>query len=111
MAVYGHARTRALAALVSRQPATTNAENQLAPICGPHAQDALGAWKSVHVLIDHIAIEAGFSKHAYEAQCVVMDIGDEVCKFVHVTKSYSMVCSSCGWPNAQKRSYADCACR
>ena len=87
MAFCGHARTRALAALVSRQPATTNAENQLAPICGPHAQDALGAWKSVHILIDHIAIEAGFSKHAYQAQCVVIDIGDEVCKFVHVKNS------------------------
>ena len=87
MAFCGHARTRALAALVSRQPATTNAENQLAPICGPHAQDALGAWKSVYVLIDHIAIEAGFSKHAYQAQSVVIGIGDEVCKFVHVNKN------------------------
>ena len=84
MAFCGHARTRALDALVSRQPATANAENQLAPICGPHAKDALGEWKSAHVLTDHIAMEAGYSKHAYQAQCVVMDIGDEVCKFVHV---------------------------
>ena len=96
MAFCGHACTRALAAMVCRQPASTSAENQFAPICGPHAQDALGAWKSVRVLIDHIAIEAGFSKHAFQAQCVVIDVGDEVCKFVHVKKQHPWFVAAVG---------------
>ena len=82
--MYGHNRTRSLASLVSRQPATTSAESQLVPICGSEVKAALGAWKSAHILIDHIALEAGFSKQPYQAQCVTMDDAGEACKFVHV---------------------------
>ena len=79
-------QTRALKALVCKQPATTSAENQFVPICRNESQAALGAWKSVQILTDHIALEAGFSKQAYQAQCVTMDHAGEAWKFVHVKK-------------------------
>ena len=56
----------------------------------------------MHVLIDHIAIEAGFSKHAYQAQCVVMDSGDEACKFVHVNKQPPWFVAAVGGPMLKK---------
>ena len=54
------------------------------------------------MLIDHIAIEAGFSKHASQAQCVIMGIGDEVCKFVHVTRQLPWFVAAVGGPMLKK---------
>ena len=54
------------------------------------------------MLIDHIAIEEGFSKHAYQAQCVVVDIGDEVCKFAHVEKQHPWFLAAVGGPMLKK---------
>ena len=67
------AKDTSIVAFVSRQPACTRAENQLAPVCRQEAMHSLGAWKSANVLTDHIALEAGFSNQAYQAQCVAVD--------------------------------------
>ena len=72
------------AALVGRQPACTNAEDALVPVCAPEAKQPLGEWQSANILTDHIAMEIGFSKHAYQAQCVTC----EEQKFVHVKKMH-----------------------
>ena len=69
---------------VGRQPACTNAENALVLVCAPEAKQSLGEWQSANILTDHIALEAGFSKHAYQAQCVTC----EEQKFVHVNKMH-----------------------
>ena len=100
--VYGHNRTRSLASLVSRQPATTSAESQLVPICGSEVKAALGAWKSVHILIDHVALEAGFSKQAFQAQCVTMEDAGEAWKFVHVKKNAPWFIAAVGGPQLKK---------
>ena len=89
------------AAWVCRQPACTSAESKLVPVCEPEARQALGAWKSAHVLTDHIALESGFSKQAYQAQCVTFEYDGREWKFVHL-KQITLVSSSCGWPELQK---------
>ena len=88
-------------AWVGRQPACTSEENKLVPVCAPEASQALGVWKSANVLTDHIALEAGFSKQPYQAQCLTIDNGSGEEKFVHVKKC-TLVSSSCGWPEFQK---------
>ena len=74
-------------AWVCRQPACTSAESKLVPVCQQEASKQLGAWKSANVLTDHIALEAGFSKQAYQAQCVTLDHAGREDKFVHVKKN------------------------
>ena len=98
--LHGSARTRALTALGSRQPAATNADSQLVPICLQDAKAQCGQWKPVHILTDHIALEAGFSKNAYQAQCVVY--GDEEWKFVHVKKQHPWFAAAVGGPMLKK---------
>ena len=73
---------------------------QLVPICKHDAKKNLGAWKPVQILSDHIAIEAGFSKRSYQTQCVTLESDGATRMFVHVKKTISMVCSSCGRPTA-----------
>ena len=70
----------------SKQPATTIAEDQMVPICKLEVKKAHGAWKPVHILVDQIAIEAGFSKSSYQAQSLTIEEAGETCRFVHVTK-------------------------
>lgn len=93
---------RSAAAWVCRQPACISAESKLVPVCQQEVSKALGAWKSANVLTDHIALEAGFSKQAYQAQCATIDYAGREEKFVHVNKNIPLVSSSCGWPELQK---------
>jgi hypothetical protein len=59
----------------------------LVPVCQQEVSKALGAWKSANVLTDHIALEAGFSKQAYQAQCATIDYAGREEKFVHVKQN------------------------
>ena len=78
---------KSAAAWVCRQPACTSAGSKLALVCQQEVSQALGAWKSANVLTDHIALEAGFSKQAYQPQRVTTDcVGGEE-KFVHVQQN------------------------
>ena len=63
---------------------------KMVPIC-EHAKKNRVAWKPVQFLIDHVAIEAGFSKHSYQAHCVSLESDGATRRFVHVTKTMSMV--------------------
>ena len=92
--------SQSLASLVSRHPATTSAENRLAPICESDAKAQLGAWKPAQILIDHVALEAGFSKQAFQAQCFTMD---DV-KYVRVKKNAPWLIAAVGGPQAKKNS-------
>ena len=92
--------SRSLASLVCKMPANPSAENQLAPFCESDAKTQLGAWKPAQILIDHIALEAGFSKQAYQAQCFTMD---DV-KYVHVKKNAPWFIAAVGGPQAKKSS-------
>ena len=91
-------RRRSLASLVSRHPAATSAENQLVPICESEAKVQFGAWKPTQILIDHVALEAGVSKQAFQAQCVTM----EEAKFVHVKKDAPWFVAAVGGPQLKK---------
>ena len=86
------------AALVCRQPACTNAENALVPVCAPEAKQSLGEWQSANILTDHIAMDIGFSKHAYQAQCVTC----EEQKFVHVRKNEPWFVAAVGGPSCKR---------
>ena len=91
-------RTLAQSDFGNRQPACTNAENQLVPVCDVSAKEAFGEWKSAHILRDHIAIEAGFSKSAFQAQCVILDDT----RFVHVKKNSAWFIAAVGGPQCKK---------
>ena len=56
----------------------------------------------MHILIDHVALEAGFSKQAYQAQCVTMDDAGEAWKFVHVKKNSPWFITAVGGPMLKK---------
>ena len=78
--------SRSFLRMEGKQPACTSPESKVVPVCELEASDTLGAWRSANVLTDHIALEAGFSKQAYQAQCVTFDYGCGEEKFVHVKK-------------------------
>ena len=92
------------AAWVCRQPACTSAESKLVPVCQEEASKALGAWKSACVLTDHIALEVGFSKQAYQAQCVTIDYAGGQEKFVHVKNNAPWFLAAVGGPNCKRSS-------
>ena len=56
------------------------------PICDHDAKKSLGALKPAQVLTDHIATEAGFSKHSYQAQCESLESDGATRRSVHVKK-------------------------
>ena len=95
---------RSAAAWVCRQPACTSAESKLVPVCQQEVSKALGAWKSANVLTDHIALEAGFSKQAYQAQCATIDYAGREEKFVHVNKHSPWFLAAVGGPNCKRSS-------
>lgn len=69
----------------------------LSPIC-EHEVKNLGAWKPFTILVDHVAIEAGFSKHSYQAQCVTLESGGANLKFLHLRKQASWFVAAVGGP-------------
>ena len=69
------------------QPACTSPESKVVPVCEPEASNTLGAWRSANVLTDHIALEVGFSKQPYQAQCVTLDRAGGQERFVHLKKN------------------------
>ena len=72
--------------------------DQLVPICEHDAKKNFGSWKPVQVLTDHIAIEAGFSKHSYQAQCVSLESDGATRRFVHVRKQSPWFVAAVGGP-------------
>lgn len=95
---------RSAAAWVCRQPACISAESKLVPVCQQEVSKALGAWKSANVLTDHIALEAGFSKQAYQAQCATIDYAGREEKFVHVKNNSPWFLAAVGGPNCKRSS-------
>ena len=69
------------------QPACTSPESKVVRVCEPEASNTLGAWRSANVLTDHIALEVGFSKQPYQAQCVTLDRAGGQERFVRLNKS------------------------
>ena len=69
----------------------------LSPIC-EHEVKNLGAWKPFTILVDHVAIEAGFSKHSYQAQCVTLESGGANLKILHLRKQASWFVAAVGGP-------------
>ena len=109
--VFGNRARRSASVLQvdGMQPACTSPESKVVPVCEPEASNTLGAWRSANVLTDHIALEAGFSKQAYQAQCVTVDCAGGKEEFVHV-KNIHLVSSSCGWPENMQVWLARCDC-
>ena len=86
-----------------REPACTSAEGQLLPVCREEASKTLGAWKSARVVTNHIALEVGFSKHTYQAQCMTVDHPDSGPeKFVHLKKNAPWFIAAVGGPSCKK---------
>ena len=56
----------------------------------------------MHILIDHVALEAGFSKQAYQAQCVTMEDAGKAWKFVHVKQNSPWFIAAVGGPMLKK---------
>ena len=77
------ARARGHIEFAKKELACTVADHQLEPICKSAAKETFGAWTPVTIHHDQIAMEAGFSKTAYQAQCVTYDD----LRYVHVKKT------------------------
>ena len=90
------------AARAGAQPACTSAESKVAPVCEPQAMNTLGKWKSAIVLTDHIALEVGFSKQAYQAQCMTVDCVGGQEKFVHLKKNSTWFLAAVGGPKTNR---------
>ena len=90
------------AARAGAQPACTSAESKVAPVCEPQAMNTLGKWKSAIVLTDHIALEVGFSKQAYQAQCMTVDCVGGQEKFVHLKKRSTWFLAAVGGPKTNR---------
>ena len=90
------------AARAGAQPACTSAESKVAPVCEPQAMNTLGKWKSAIVLTDHIALEVGFSKQAYQAQCMTVDCVGGQEKFVHLKKKSTWFLAAVGGPKTNR---------
>ena len=99
--VRGHNRSKALASLVSRQPCNSSLQPQV-PICQTEAKKELGEWHTAKILVDHIALEAGFAKQPYQAQCLTAECGETEWKFVHVTKNIPWFLAAVGGPQCKR---------
>ena len=99
--VRGHNRNKALAGLVSRQPCNSSLQPQV-PICETEAKKELGEWHTAKILVDHIALEAGFAKQPYQAQCLTAECGETEWKFVHVTKNIPWFLAAVGGPQCKR---------
>ena len=92
------ARARTHIEFANKEFACTDAENQLEPMCKSQAKETFGAWTPVQILSDHIAMEAGFSKSAFQAQCVTYD----GVRYVHVKKGSPWFIAAVGGPQCKK---------
>ena len=89
-------------ACVSMQLATTITEDRLVPIREPEVKKGHGAWTPVHIFIDRIAIEAGFSNNSYQAQSVSLELCGATWRFVHATDQSPWFIAAAGGPNSER---------
>ena len=91
-------RSASVLQVAGMQPACTSPESKVVPVCEPEASNTLGAWRSANVLTDHIALEVGFSKQPYQAQCVTLDRAGGQERFVHLKQNSTWFLAAVGGP-------------
>ena len=90
--------SRSFLRMEGKQLACTSPASKVVPVCELEASGTLGAWRSANVLTDHIALEAGFSKQPYQAQCVTLDRAGGQERFVHLNKNATWFLAAVGGP-------------
>ena len=97
--LYGDARKRGFAS-ANKVLAVKHAENRVVPMC--EADSDLGPWKAAQILPDHITMELGFSRMAYQAETVSIEVGGLMRRFVHFKKQHTWFVAAVGGPQMRK---------